>query len=837
MPNDYVNLKNLQGVEIKPITDLAAINLTEVNGIAVEGNTIGIQDGYIESAYYTEMVDPTVGPAASSSAYVEGGTIYTLLGGYAVTSAINTASPSQQKVPSEAAVVSAFDDIVVSGASYYAGIGINIDAGHTVSVANVPTSAVAGLDTQLTGISASVAGKQDAISAGYRMELSGTTLSQARYFPIESPTSATITLQAGHAYKIQATAGSKTLTAETIPANQFGLEGHAEIFIANTGLIKTTSSVVLANALEPDAVNNCTVRFHDGLAIISVEDHVAGYIVVSATGSTAGTLPYALGSASQEYVAFDAALNGQTLDMGGATTNGEKHVVGNGYTETIISGGINCTSKTTFANLGMNGVVVSSGTMTLGDVYIPAGANVAVSGGGLVIEKVSGNGGTIELGGTMQTVYGTRVYVNGTTVTGGCSPNSDTNGGAFLVDGLGVLDLNGCSFVGNSSLRNGGAFCANAAGTINVTSCYIADNHTPYNHAIYCAGIVNLSGSTITEGQDIYAYATGSATFGGSNHLLAQVRGGTVSVAISSGAIVDLTGNTNATPIAPGGGITFEEGGATVYPSAGQASAYMLGGMTVPTIGNTNVVNLSNSHVEVISGSVYASGCVFLGGSGTYGGALKLDKARTELFDCTFSSNTAYYGGGGLRINSGTCFLSSCTFTSNSGPAQTGAIEIVGTGAVEIVDCSFGQDQVIKVGDSNASCSLAGNDNTVYAILGSGHVTISSGAVLDLTGNANTAPIYPGGGITLYGGVLNQPTTIIYSSGGNVGSRTFEDLEIQGATITKLGLVYGATVYSLAGDDHEIIYTEDNGATSSSVFISGETVYVVPGALMKVANT
>ena len=116
-------------------------------------------------------------------------------------------------------------------------------------------------------------------------------------------------------------------------------------------------------------------------------------------------------------------------------------------------------------------------------------------------------------------------------------------------------------------------------------------------------------------------------------------------------------------------------------------------------------------------------------------------------------------------------------------------------------------------------------------------VVISSGAIVDLTGNTIATPINPGGVITIHGGGLYDPTKIVYSSGGSVDSRSFEDLEIKGSTITNLGLVYGATVYSLAGDDHEILYTEDDGATSSSVVISGETTYVVPGALVKVTNT
>ena len=91
--SDYVYLKNLNGQQIKPVTDLAAINMTTTNGIGVStvnGGTIGIIDGYIESAYYTEMADPAVGAANVSSAYVDGGTAVAILGAYTVASAAKT---------------------------------------------------------------------------------------------------------------------------------------------------------------------------------------------------------------------------------------------------------------------------------------------------------------------------------------------------------------------------------------------------------------------------------------------------------------------------------------------------------------------------------------------------------------------------------------------------------------------------------------------------------------------------------------------------------------------------------------------------------------------------
>ena len=665
--SDYVYLKNLNGQQIKPVTDLAAINMTTTNGIGVStvnGGTIGIIDGYIESAYYTEMADPAVGAANVSSAYVDGGTAVAILGAYTVASAVDTAAPSQQKVPSEKAVVDALNNVVVSGVSYYAGTGIDINAGHTVSVANVPQSSVAGLETTLTGINTAVAAKQDAISAGYRMSLDGTTLNQQRYFAIESPTSATITLQAGHAYKITVTNSSKTLDSEQIPANQFGLEGHAEIFVAGTGLIKTTSNVVLAQALEPDAVNNCTVRFHDGKAIISVEDHVAGYIVVSASGTTAGTLPYALSTASNEYISFDASLNNMTLSLAGATTYaGEKHVVGNGYAETIISGGIVCTSKTTFSNLSMDGVVNSGGTMTLGDAYIPSGSTVAVSGGGLAVEKVTGDGGVIDLGydATMQTggtyiPLSSTMILTGVAITGGSANYGGCVGGAYsnknnliasnvsitscyaVTGGGGFYIPNGrasfvsCSFLNNSAGYTGGALNLADVASVDATACVFTGNKCNSGGMAFVKDTASLeltscvvSGNigtkngilvrhnatlTLTDctiDDPITAMDTPSINMNGNNKINI-ISGGTASVTISSGAILDLTGNTNAALIAPGGGITLDaspSSGVVIIGSAGSTTQTrtFAGGGTITGSAVTKIGAISGATVTLPSSS------------------------------------------------------------------------------------------------------------------------------------------------------------------------------------------------------------------------------------------
>ena len=477
------------------------------------------------------------------------------------------------------------------------GAGIDISAG-TVSVIEPPDGVpyVAG-----DGIGISGATVYTDLTAGFGTEIAGGTVAQARYVPVETISGSSVTMQAGHAYTVYATTSAVTLDCELIPADKYGLDAHLEVFVAATGYIVAGTNVVLNSPLEPDAVNNCQVRFHDGLAIINVIDHIAGYVVLAASGSTAGTLPYALASASQDYVSFDASLDGLTIDMGGAVTNSEKHVVGRGYTSTTLTGSVSCTSKTTFAALAMSGAVVTGGTMTLGDVFV---ASVAVSGGALVLEKVVGSGGVIDLGDSTSAVIPSYLAV---TVSGvdfvdgrhtahsvfrvtnsatfsrcGFYRNTGVTGGGALVDG-GTASYISCTISGNTAANGAGIYIGQSSGTYaDIRACSIVNNTSGgiiaygntltdiadsvvSNNANYdvriIGGVVNVSGGTI----GLALTSGGTMTLAG-NVAIAQASGGAGSVTISSGASVNLT-----TSITPGGGITVL-GGCTINNKAVPAS-------------------------------------------------------------------------------------------------------------------------------------------------------------------------------------------------------------------------------------------------------------------------
>ena len=412
-------------------------------------------------------------------------------------------------------------------------------------------------------------------TAGWRTKIiGGSTIALDPWTTIENlGSTASATLYAGHAYKLLATSGTHTLAVETPQAGKYGMDAHIELFVGAATMVQTQNPLILMDPLVPDAVNDCVVKFRDGEALMYVEDHDYGYVITVA-GGTAGTemngsLYYGLSGNTNSYLVFNYAVNGSACDLGGAVTNGEKHVVGNGYTDTILTGGVSCTSKTTFTNLGMSSAFVTGGTMTLGDVYIPNGGIVSVSGGRLEIEKVTGSGGLIDLGQTnIFIASGGSAYASGCTFTNG----SASQGGAISMGtGANGITLIDCVFSGNAVSDR--AKHIRFGGTCVMSNCVIG----PGTASIGGAEDLRVSSATLditgcTTGH-IATYIQAEIRLHGSNNITkigesASNPANANNITIDSGASISLSLLLNANKI------TVLEGGCTVNGTAIPAGEY-----------------------------------------------------------------------------------------------------------------------------------------------------------------------------------------------------------------------------------------------------------------------
>ena len=278
---------------------------------------------------------------------------------------------------------------------------------------------------------------------------------------------------------------------------------------------------------------------------------------------------------------------------------------------------------------------------------------------------------------------------------------------------------------------------ASASHDVTVDGCTFSENNSGgYGApALACASGYDsiVSDCKIEAGQLVTVNSNSILKLKGSNSFAETVTGDG-SVTISSGAILDLTGNTNAEPIAPGGGITFEAGGATVYPSAGQASAYMLDNFVVTAITGDAVQN--NSATYYSSGDHVASNVAFTkaGMSGFY--AVQYG-ATVTLTDCTlmqdFYTDTSGANGGTITI-SGNLVLASGSL-QKGGTRTTGTV-ILSDGAN--VYCNL--DLSTSLNPVQASHLEVGANVTFYT---------SGGTAVPLTGGTYTnATIDKNGTIT-----------------------------------------------------------------------------------------
>lgn len=687
---------------------------------------------------------------------------------------------------------------------------------------------------------------------------------------IDMGTSPAVTVAAGLSYKLNASTGTHTLTVDACPVGYDGRDAIIRITLGGTGVVQAVAPLQLGGALVPYAINNCVVKFRDGEAVLLVEDTLAGYVVTVTSGTESGSLAYGLAATGVPYIAFSTGTDGSVVDMGNAVTANEVvTVVGNGYTNTTITGNITCTSKTIMANLGLQDVTVAGGTLTLGDAYIPSGGTVSVSAGSLAVERVIG-GGTIDLNNTTVIVpHSGNALVSSCTIING----SGGNGGAFILNsssyvrldhvtasnchasqgalarltgGAATLELNSCSVTSCTANYGGGIAIANNTAQVSMSNSVVSGNKTPLNFptdVTIFGGTMYVNGGNTVGIIGIRSPASASARVEllGSNAIEAVTNlgsGFSASVTISSDAIVDLTGTTHASPIMPGGGITFGSGGATVLTgaTAGVVDAqYSMDNVTLPAgakLTNTAVVDLNKVNHIIASGNTTIASCTIVNGlapatTGTgvdaNGGGISVNGTMT-MQDSTISGCRARYGGGLTIFNSAN--LSGCIIsgnTSTTGP-NVGQDIVLSAGAKLTADsCELGHVTIANNGklELNGSCII--DSVGLRAANTGGVVEITSGATVTIKRSIQSFQ-----GIVISSGAI---ATIIGSNGTT--SAYLSELALTGTTITSVPAVLGATVTVPAtGGPWEVYFADHTTSTYSAtgtqrqVVLTGAVTYV-----------
>lgn len=279
----------------------------------------------------------------------------------------------------------------------------------------------------------------------------------------------------------------------------------------------------------------------------------------------------------------------------------------------------------------------------------------------------SGNGDTIQLGGTSATTItltpslGSIVVSSSMTIQGnyqGAHPDFTTvsinTTGGSLMQVLGqqaknvTLTLKWLRLTGaHGSLGYGGCLGINPAAsgnhnTTNLTTVQIDHCGAWSGGAVYSAGGLNITSSSL---HDNHASFGGAVTMDGGNG-----DGGYALVATST---------------------TFSNNAADLDGASGQGGAVIVVGAT-----STNGPDLA---------SIIASGCSFTGNHAPYGGGVYAWQSHNTFVETTFDSNVATVDGGGLYVyGGGGNIIHNTTFGKNTASGNGGGIWWDGTAYWEV---------------------------------------------------------------------------------------------------------------------------------------------------------
>lgn len=442
-------------------------------------------------------------------------------------------------------------------------------------------------------------------------------------------------------------------------------------------------------------------------------------VSTSAT-SGAGSLPVAL-TDSNKFVRLGAGTVGT---VGEATDAVDKTVMTNEY-EPIIGGTFSLTSATVDEDTKTT-TILEGGTMS-------------------IVNVTGGKSSVIDCGGTDAIAHGTYAPV----FSGVSIINYSATTGIGYKYGASPTWVN-CVVVNNRPGRAAIETEGNGGAIGNISNCTVTGNYTS-DVSARPGSTINLNGGNVIGKASVST--NGKLVFKGANKVDSAFGSGIIT--LTSGATLDLTENSNPTPIAPGGEIVFEEGGATVYPSAGSASAVSVniagGTFGCSTITNSGVLVMPNAAFPITTGAA-------LGGNAT------IDVPNQSVVPNVTFSGVTFSGSGHIVGNAGaTITFDGCTV---SVPLRNRT------------DVKYGN--YVFAGD--CTVNYVSNDSGVT----NGTVTLASGAILDLTGNSNATPIAPGEGITFEEG----GATVLYSSGAVSGSYMMDNVELPaGAKLTNTAVV------------------------------------------------
>ncbi|MCQ2380204.1 MAG: right-handed parallel beta-helix repeat-containing protein [Victivallaceae bacterium] len=501
------------------------------------------------------------------------------------------------------------------------------------------------------------------------------------------------------------------------------------------------------------------------------------------------------------------------------------------YSQDEIQEAIDNSATVAAQGVGPSNFSLSSGKKFVGDQMTMTGG---FNSNGIIYNK----SGIVELSGS--TFFNLRgdfnaglmnCYTGNATVTN-CSFNSNTAsfGAAILSNDQSSLFVTDSDFGGNSGIEGGAIVICGVTGS--VSGC-VFDKNTASKRG----GALQTQGTT----QAVIVNNTFTNNTG-------PLGGAIINI---SSAIVTINGNTFSANIATQGGAIYNTGTTSIFDNtftentAGTAGGAIFNASTATVTGSTFAFNTSGSCGGAVFSATTATitfeNCIFvenLSRGPESGGAIE-GEGDVTLIGCTFSGNTAGWGGGAmytyrqsivnvtdsifvnnsaywgaaLYCDGGTTMISNSTFSDNGVTDDDGgyAGAVYNFGVMTITDNIFTNNVALTVGgaifnDSNTSTGVIG-DMTVSNNIFTGNTSSYGGAIEnkgnlfvsgnDFTGNVAIENGEGGGAIYNVGHAEISANTFTGNSSAIGGGATFNeeaDMSVSGNTFDGNTAVFGGAI-------------------------------------------
>ncbi len=647
-----------------------------------------------------------------------------------------------------------------------------------------------------TGSTAVSAGTLSLSNANLFSSTSGTTVNSSATLDLNNLNLTTLPVTFNSGSTLSAT-GTSSLSANLVLPSSFSIGGNGGLTLSgvlsgSNGITKIgTGSVTLAGA-----------STYSGATIVNAGTLIASN--ASSFGSTSGITTNSGGILS---LALDTALQGKTGTINSGGTLDLNNVTLSALPLSLSSGAILTATGNSSITSDMslpNSVTLSgSGVLTLSGVLSGASTGITKTGSGTAI------------------LSGANTYTGSTTInTGILSINSDAALGAVpgspvassITFGGGTLETS-ATFTLNA---NRGITLGSGGGTI------LTDPSTAltYNGIISGANTLTKSGSgtfivgaaNTNSGSTVISAGTLQQS---ANNALSSASD--ITLANTSGAVLDLNGYNATTGSITGGGVS----GGNITLGSGSLT---LGGATTTT------------YSGIISGSgnvlKQGSGQVTLAGANSYTGSTTINNGILSLSNTNNTSGITVNSGGTLDFNNISPTIPSLTFNSSSTlTASAGTVILAndislpssfninstGTGTLTLNGVLSGANGFTKAGFG--SVVLAGtNTYSGVTIINAGTVTASNANAL---GNTSSVTVNSGAILSVANATAMSGKTGNVNSGGTIDINNIDIGSTLQLTLNSGSSLTGTGVATLA----------NNIALPTSFTLGGTGTLTVSGVL------